>query len=61
MQEFPHALGTHAEGFLGPSQWARRLAYGPDLGPGPDEATEGIRAQGAPPGYPAAYRSAQGT
>ena len=54
MQEFPHALGTHAEGFLGPSQWEPRLAYVPDFGPGPDEATEGIRAQGAPPDYPAA-------
>ncbi len=54
MQEFPHALGTHAEGFLGPSQWEPRLAYIPDFGPGPDEATEGIRTQGAPPDYPAA-------
>ena len=54
MQEFPHALGTHAEGFLGPSQWEPGLAYVPDFGPGPDEATEGIRAQGAPPDYPAA-------
>jgi branched-chain amino acid transport system substrate-binding protein len=54
MQEFSHALGTHAEGFLGPSQWEPRLAYVPDFGPGPDEATEGIRAQGAPPDYPAA-------
>jgi branched-chain amino acid transport system substrate-binding protein len=54
MQEFAQALGTHAEGFLGPSQWEPRLAYVPDFGPGPDEATEGIRAQGAPPDYPAA-------
>jgi hypothetical protein len=54
MHEFPHALGTNAEGFLGPSQWEPRLAYVPDFGPGPDEATEGIRAQGAPPDYPAA-------
>jgi branched-chain amino acid transport system substrate-binding protein len=54
MQEFPQALGTHAEGFLGPSQWEPSLAYVPDFGPGPDEATEGIRAQGAPPDYPAA-------
>jgi hypothetical protein len=54
VQEFPHALGTHAEGFLGPSQWERRLVCVPDFGPGPDEATEGIRAQGAPPNYPAA-------
>jgi branched-chain amino acid transport system substrate-binding protein len=54
MQEFHHALGTHAEGFLGPSQWEPRLAYDPDFGPGPVEATEGIRAQGAPPDYPAA-------
>ncbi len=54
MQEFPHALGSHAEGFLGPSQWEPRLAYVPDFGPGPEEATEGIRAQGAPPDYPAA-------
>lgn len=54
MQEFPHALGTHARGSLGPSQWEPRLAYVPDFGPGPDEATEGIRAQGAPPDYPAA-------
>jgi len=54
MQEFPHALGTHAEGFLGPSQREPRLAYHPDFGPGPDEATKGIRAQGAPPDYPAA-------
>jgi hypothetical protein len=54
MQEFPHALGTHAEGFLGPSQWEPRLAYVPDFGPGPDEAAEGIQAQGAPPDYPAA-------
>jgi branched-chain amino acid transport system substrate-binding protein len=54
MQEFPHALGTHAEGFLGPSQWEPQLAYDPDFGPGPDEATERIRAQGAAPDYPAA-------
>jgi len=54
MQEFSHALGTDAEGLLGPSQWEPRLAYAPDFGPGPDEATEGIRAQGAPPDYPAA-------
>jgi len=54
MQEFPRALGTCAEGFLGPSQWEPSLAYVPDFGPGPDEATEGIRAQGAPPDYPAA-------
>jgi len=54
MQEFPHALGTHAEGFLGPSQWEPRLACVPDFGPGPDEATEGIRAQGAPHDYLAA-------
>jgi branched-chain amino acid transport system substrate-binding protein len=54
MQEFPQALGTYAEGFLGPSQWEPRLACVPDFGPGPDEATEGIRAQGAPPDYPAA-------
>jgi branched-chain amino acid transport system substrate-binding protein len=54
MQEFAQALGAHAEGFLGPSQWEPRLAYVPDFGPGPDEVTEGIRAQGAPPDYPAA-------
>ena len=54
MQEFPQALGTYAEGFLGPSQWEPRLASVPDFGPGPDEATQGIRAQGAPPDYPAA-------
>jgi branched-chain amino acid transport system substrate-binding protein len=54
MQEFPHALGTDAGGFLGPSQWEPRLACVPDFGPGSDEATEGIRAQGAPPDYPAA-------
>jgi branched-chain amino acid transport system substrate-binding protein len=54
MQEFPHALGTHVEGFLGPSQWEPGLAYVPDFGPGPAEAAEGIRAQGAPPDYPAA-------
>ena len=54
MQEFPHALGTHAEGFLGPSQWEPRLAYDPDFGPDPDKATEGIRAQGSAPDYPAA-------
>ena len=54
MQGFPQALGTCAEGFLGPSQWEPRLAYVPDFGPGPDEATEGIRAQGASPDYPAA-------
>jgi branched-chain amino acid transport system substrate-binding protein len=54
MQEFLQALGTDAEGFLGPSQWEPRLAYVPDFGPGPDEVTEGIRAQGAPPDYPAA-------
>jgi len=54
MQEFPQALGTSAEGFLGPSQWEPRLAYVPDFGPGSDEATEGIRAQGAWPDYPAA-------
>ncbi|HEV8420015.1 MAG TPA: ABC transporter substrate-binding protein, partial [Actinomycetota bacterium] len=45
MQEFPQALGTHAEGFLGPSQWEPRLACVPDFGPRPDEVTEGIRAQ----------------
>ena len=39
MQEFPQPLGTHAEGLLGPSQWEPRLAYVPDFGPGPDEAT----------------------
>jgi branched-chain amino acid transport system substrate-binding protein len=54
MQEFPQALGTHAEGFLGPSQWEPRLAYVPDLGPRPDEVAEAIRAQGATPDYPAA-------
>jgi branched-chain amino acid transport system substrate-binding protein len=54
MSEFPQAFGTHAEGFLGPSQWEPRLAYVPDFGPGPEEAAEGIRAQGAPPDYPAA-------
>ena len=54
MQEFPQALGLGAEGFLGPSQWEPSLAYVPDFGPSPDEATEGIRAQGAPPDYPAA-------
>jgi branched-chain amino acid transport system substrate-binding protein len=54
MQEFPQALGLGAEGFLGPSQWEPSLAYVPDFGPSPDEATDGIRAQGAPPDYPAA-------
>jgi len=54
MQEFPNALDTNAEGFLGPSQWEQRLAYDPDFGPGPDEATEDIRAQGAAPDYPVA-------
>ncbi len=54
MQEFPQALGTHAEGFLGPSQWEPSLAYVPDFGPDSDEVTEGILAQGAPPDYPAA-------
>jgi len=54
MQEFPQALGTDAEGFFGPSQWEPRLDYVPDFGPGPDEVTEGIRAQGTPPDYPAA-------
>ena len=54
MQEFLDALGTQAEGFLGPSQWEPSLAYIPDFGPGPDEASEGIRAEGAPPDYPAA-------
>ena len=29
MQEFPQALGTYAEGFLGPSQWEPRLACVP--------------------------------
>jgi branched-chain amino acid transport system substrate-binding protein len=58
MQEFSDALGTHAEGFLGPSQWEPRLTYDPDFGPGPDEAAEGIRAQGAAPDYPAAQAHA---
>jgi len=43
LQEFANALGIHAEGFLGPSQWEPRLAYVPDLGPGPVEAAKGIR------------------
>ena len=54
MQEFSHTLGTHAEGFLGPSQWEPRLAYATDFGPDSHEVAEGIRAQGAPPDYPAA-------
>ena len=41
----PAALGTLAEGFLGPSQWEPRLAYVPDFGPGPDEVTQRIRAR----------------
>jgi hypothetical protein len=53
MQEFANVLGIHAE-VLGPSQWEPRLACVPDFGPRLDEVTEGIRAQGAPPDYPAA-------
>lgn len=35
-------------------QWEPRLAYVSEIGPGPDEVTGGIRAQGARPDCPAA-------
>jgi len=54
MQKLSHALGTHAEGFLGPSQWEPRPAYFPDFGPGPAEARRVhlFRSVALPAGFP---------
>ena len=54
MHEFLNVLGTHAEGFIGPSQWEPGLAQAPDFGPKPGEVAGRIRALGSPPDYPAA-------
>lgn len=54
MREFGVALGTQAEGFLGPSQWEPGAGYAADFGPDPREAARRIRAMGASVDYPAA-------
>ena len=54
MEEFGRALGRHAEGFLGPSQWDPGIRYTPDFGPSPAEVARRIRAKGEAADYPGA-------
>ena len=45
IDQFRRALGTQADGFLGPSQWERDADYGVDFGPTGEEALTSMGRQ----------------
>ena len=60
VQGFGQALGEHAEGIVGPSQWEETVAFTPELGPPPHRFAARMRAAGGACDYPAAQIYAAG-
>jgi branched-chain amino acid transport system substrate-binding protein len=61
IERFREALGEHADGLCGPSQWEPTLRGRPDLGPTSAQFSAAFRARfGAEPDYPAAQAYAAG-
>lgn len=57
---FTDALGAHAEGIVGPSQWEESLGFAPELGPRPQRFAAHMRAACGSCDYPAAQIYAAG-
>jgi len=60
VQGFADALGQHAEGIVGPSQWEATVGFRPEIGPGPGQFAARIRAACGACDYPAAQIYAAG-
>jgi branched-chain amino acid transport system substrate-binding protein len=60
IQQFQDALGTGAEGFIGPSQWEPSGSYPHDYGPSGQQALESLRRSNYPVDYPMAQAYAAG-
>jgi branched-chain amino acid transport system substrate-binding protein len=60
VHDFATALGEHAEGIVGPSQWEESLAFAPELGPRPTQLAARMRAVCGSCDYPAAQIYAAG-
>ena len=61
VRAFGEALGTAADGFVGPSQWEPTAPLAPDLGPTPHAFARRFRTRfGVTPDYPAAQAYAAG-
>jgi branched-chain amino acid transport system substrate-binding protein len=60
VQGFADALGEHAEGIVGPSQWEETLGFTPELGPRPERFAAAMRAACGACDYPAAQIYAAG-
>jgi branched-chain amino acid transport system substrate-binding protein len=60
VQGFADALGEHAEGIVGPSQWEPTLAFKPELGPRPERFAARMHAACGFCDYPAAQIYAAG-
>jgi branched-chain amino acid transport system substrate-binding protein len=60
VQGFADALGQHAEGIVGPSQWEESVGLRPELGPSPGPFAARMRAACGSCDYPAAQIYAAG-
>jgi branched-chain amino acid transport system substrate-binding protein len=60
VQGFADALGPHAEGIVGPSQWEDTAGYRPEIGPAPGQFAARMRAACGFCDYPAAQIYAAG-
>jgi branched-chain amino acid transport system substrate-binding protein len=60
VQGFADALGEHAEGIVGPSQWEEGAGFTPELGPPPRQFAARVRAACGFCDYPAAQIYAAG-
>jgi branched-chain amino acid transport system substrate-binding protein len=60
VQGFADALGEHAEGIVGPSQWEETVTFAPELGPSPQHFAARMRAACGACDYPAAQIYAAG-
>jgi branched-chain amino acid transport system substrate-binding protein len=60
IQQFQNALGTDAEGFIGPSQWEPSGSYPHDYGPPAQQVLESLRRSDCPLDYPMAQAYAAG-
>ncbi len=60
VQGFADALGQHAEGIVGPSQWEAAVGFTPEIGPPPGQFAARIHAACGACDYPAAQIYAAG-
>jgi branched-chain amino acid transport system substrate-binding protein len=61
VRRFGAALGEHAAGIVGPSQWEETAIIHPEIGPSPSEFAQRMRAAGFDaPDYPSAQAYAAG-